>query len=198
MVRLIFRRKILISILLLIHLIVPAHRAQRVPMVRGPMAQRVLQATAGPKAPLEPMARWRTRPRWSRWCAIGGQGPTGPAGLMCWDLNANGQADLPAEDVNLDTFVNTLDCAGPEGATGADGTDGTDGAGAGWRRVVQVPAGPQGLAGADGANGATGADGAPGPQGAQGARWSRWCEWWPRSDGSRGFDVLGSQRQWSG
>ena len=40
---------------------------------------------------------------------------------MCWDLNANGQADLPAEDINLDTFVNTLDCAGPQGATGADG-----------------------------------------------------------------------------
>ena len=33
MVWLIFRRKILISILLLIHLIVPAHRAQRVTMV---------------------------------------------------------------------------------------------------------------------------------------------------------------------
>ena len=47
MVRRIFRRKILISILLLIHLIVPAHRAQRVPMVPMvplvPMAQRVLQ-----------------------------------------------------------------------------------------------------------------------------------------------------------
>ena len=39
MVRLICRRKILISILLLIPLIVPAHRAQRVPMVR--MAQQV-------------------------------------------------------------------------------------------------------------------------------------------------------------
>ena len=47
MVRRIFRRKILMAILLSIHLIVPAHRAQRVLMVlmvpMVPMAQRVLQ-----------------------------------------------------------------------------------------------------------------------------------------------------------
>ena len=49
------------------------------------------------------------------WCP----GLTGPAGLMCWDLNANGLAD-PAEDINGDTVVNTLDCAGPQGVTGAD------------------------------------------------------------------------------
>ncbi len=46
MVRLIFRRKILMAMRLLIHLIVPAHGAQRVPLV-----PRV------PKAPLEPLAR---------------------------------------------------------------------------------------------------------------------------------------------
>ena len=98
--------------------------------------------------------------------ATGAQGPrvhAGPAGLMCWDLNANGVADLPAEDINLDTFVNTLDCAGPQGATGDAGADGADGAtGA---TGATGPAGPQGLAGADGANGAPGADGATGPPG---------------------------------
>ena len=134
--------------------------------------------------------------------AIGAQGPqgsqglTGPAGFSCWDLNANGQADLPAEDINLDTFVNTLDCAGPQGATGADGANGTDGApGA---TGDPGPAGPQGLAGADGANGAPGADGAPGPQGIQGLAGTDGAIGAPGRDGSRGFDVLGSQRQWSG
>ena len=144
------RRKILISILLLIHLIVPAHRAQRVPM--EPMAQwtrvrRVLPVRQDHKAPLEPMARMAHQAVCYR--------PQGakaslepmvrkvatvrrvPAGLMCWDLNANGQADLPAEDINGDTFVNTLDCAGPQGATGADGADGADGANG--QRVLQVP-----------------------------------------------------------
>ena len=39
---------------------------------------------------------------------------------MCWDLNGNGVAD-PAEDINGDTVVNRLDCAGPQGVAGADG-----------------------------------------------------------------------------
>jgi len=49
------QRKILISILLLIHLIVPAHRAQRVPLV--PQVLQVLPARQDHKAPLEAMAR---------------------------------------------------------------------------------------------------------------------------------------------
>ena len=76
-------------------------------------------------------------------------------------------------------------------------------------------------AGTNGAHGTNGADGATGAAGAQGLSWSRlarkaqqvplvpqarwvskarWCRGlrrYPRSDGYRGFDVLGSQRQWS-
>ena len=76
--------------------------------------------------------------------------------FSCWDLNANGQADLPAEDINGDTFVNTLDCAGPQGVTGAAGADGADGApgatgaqgvtGAQGRRVTKVRRVPRVLA----------------------------------------------------
>ena len=105
----------------------------------------------------------------------GADGLAGPAGLMCWDLNANGQADLPAEDINLDTFVNTLDCAGPQGAAGADGADGATGAtgpaganGATGATGNVGPAGPIGPAGATGANGATGAAGPAGPTGPAG------------------------------
>ena len=45
----------------------------------------------------------------------GAAGPAGPAGIAggdgisCWDLDANGVAD-PAEDLNGDGVVNTLDC----------------------------------------------------------------------------------------
>ncbi|MBT8445214.1 MAG: tetrathionate reductase family octaheme c-type cytochrome [Gammaproteobacteria bacterium] len=46
----------------------------------------------------------------------GAPGPAGPPGadgadgLSCWDLNENGVADLPDEDINGDGVVDTLDC----------------------------------------------------------------------------------------
>ena len=45
----------------------------------------------------------------------------------CWDLNANGVADLPDEDSNGDGVVDVQDCQGQEGAGGQDAQDGTDG-----------------------------------------------------------------------
>ncbi len=50
----------------------------------------------------------------------GPQGPIGPNGYSCWDLNQNGIAD-PAEDINLDTVVDTRDCQGPQGPIGPGG-----------------------------------------------------------------------------
>ena len=40
--------------------------------------------------------------------ADGAQGLTGTAGFRCWDLNANGVADIPAEDINGDNVVDIL------------------------------------------------------------------------------------------
>ena len=40
----------------------------------------------------------------------GVNGPIGAAGISCWDLNENGQADLAAEDTNSDGTVNVKDC----------------------------------------------------------------------------------------
>jgi hypothetical protein len=40
----------------------------------------------------------------------GADGAEGPAGLACWDLNENGIADLPDEDLNGDGVVDVLDC----------------------------------------------------------------------------------------
>src|SRR3990172_5117426 len=39
------------------------------------------------------------------------QGPPGPAGLNCWDLNGNGVPD-PGEDTNGDGVVDVWDCRG--------------------------------------------------------------------------------------
>ena len=65
----------------------------------------------------------------------------GPAGLACWDLNGNGEAD-PEEDINGDEVFDALDCQGAAGADGADGAAGADGA--------------DGTDGADGADGVVG------------------------------------------
>jgi octaheme c-type cytochrome (tetrathionate reductase family) len=52
----------------------------------------------------------------------GAPGPAGPAGssgsdgVNCWDLNQNGIADLPDEDINRDGVVNAEDCRAPGGA----------------------------------------------------------------------------------
>ncbi len=78
-------------------------------------------------------------------------------GDACWDLNANGVADLPTEDLNGDGKVDRMDCRGESGAQGESGMEG--------------PAGPQGEPGPQGAVGEigpAGPQGEPGPQGAVG------------------------------
>ncbi len=47
-------------------------------------------------------------------------------GVSCWDINGNGQCDLPDEDKNGDQMCTTLDCQGPPGLNGTDGQDGQD------------------------------------------------------------------------
>jgi len=42
--------------------------------------------------------------------AAGASGADGADGISCWDLNANGVGDLPAEDINGDGVVDVLDC----------------------------------------------------------------------------------------
>lgn len=64
------------------------------------------------------------------WNEQGPQGPPGADGadgLHCWDLNGNGVADLPDEDVNGDTVVDVLDCKGDKGDTGDTGPQGPPG-----------------------------------------------------------------------
>ncbi len=48
-------------------------------------------------------------------------GPAGPPGLDCWDLNENLQCDLPTEDINADSMCTTLDCIGADGEAGEPG-----------------------------------------------------------------------------
>lgn len=69
---------------------------------RGPPGEPGTGTTPGPPGPAGPTGP--TGPK-------GSQGSQGDAGLACWDLNGNGIAD-PAEDINNDTFFNTLDCVG--------------------------------------------------------------------------------------
>jgi len=57
----------------------------------------------------------------------GVQGPPGsPGGLMCWDLNGNGQSD-PAEDKNGDGVFDARDCKGEKGDPGPQGLQGIQG-----------------------------------------------------------------------
>lgn len=57
----------------------------------------------------------------------GAQGPPGsPGGLMCWDLNGNGQSD-PAEDKNGDGLFDARDCKGEKGDPGTQGLQGPQG-----------------------------------------------------------------------
>jgi hypothetical protein len=88
---------------------------------------------------------------------VGDQGPKGEQGdpglpgadgLPCWDLNGNGSADLPDEDVNGDSTVDVLDCRGPAGPKGDKGDQGDPG--------------PKGDQGDPGPKGDQGDPGAPG------------------------------------
>ncbi|OGY91582.1 MAG: hypothetical protein A3B31_00215 [Candidatus Komeilibacteria bacterium RIFCSPLOWO2_01_FULL_53_11] len=54
----------------------------------------------------------------------GTNGVDGEDGLNCWDLNDNGAADT-VEDINGDTFVDTLDCKGEKGDKGDPGDSGS-------------------------------------------------------------------------
>ncbi len=58
-------------------------------------------------------------------------GAPGESGLMCWDLNGNGQPD-PDEDVNQDDVWDARDCQGEPGAPGQDGEDLTGVIGRAW------------------------------------------------------------------
>ena len=132
-------------------------------------------------------------------------GEDGVDGINCWDLNENGEADLPDEDVNNDQFVDVLDCQGQDGNDGSDGQgctlddvlggikiccgevcltlydgiDGTDGTnGTAGTDGSDGDAGTDGIDGSDGRNGADGSDGVDGTDGDNGA------------DGKDGIDGL--------
>lgn len=57
----------------------------------------------------------------------GAQGEQGPAGVSCWDENANGACDAPSEDVNGDTLCTVADCGGSSGSGAPFFGDGSDG-----------------------------------------------------------------------
>ncbi|MFC1935943.1 hypothetical protein ACFLX9_04240, partial [Chloroflexota bacterium] len=54
------------------------------------------------------------------------EGPEGPAGVDCWDLDGDGVRD-PEEDVNGDGAFDALDCQGPTGEQGDPGPQGDPG-----------------------------------------------------------------------
>ncbi len=56
----------------------------------------------------------------------GGAGENCTDGISCWDLNENGQCDVPEEDKNDDQMCTPLDCQGAPGTNGTDGEDGID------------------------------------------------------------------------
>lgn len=105
------------------------------PGAPGPRGEPGPQGERGPQGPLGP------------------QGEQGPMGHACWDLDADGVADL-SEDVNGDGAVDVLDCRGPQGPEGPQGPPG--------------PPGPQGPTGPEGPPGPVGPQGPPGPQGPEG------------------------------
>lgn len=60
----------------------------------------------------------------------GVDGINGTDGINCWDLNENGNCDLPDEDINDDGVCNVTDCqpiSGVNGTQGPPGQDGQDG-----------------------------------------------------------------------
>ncbi len=99
--------------------------------------------------------------------SAGAAGTRGPAGLSCWDLNANGVPDQN-EDRNRDGRVDALDCQGSAGASGPAGPQGP--AGSQGPAGPAGPAGPQGSQGLTGRQGSQGPPGPVGPAGPQGAR----------------------------
>lgn len=71
-------------------------------------------------------------------CEKGDEGPIGPAGINCWDVNLNGLNDV-FEDTNNDGVFTAEDCQGQTGSSGPNGSTGAQG-----------PPGPQGATGATG------------------------------------------------
>lgn len=56
--------------------------------------------------------------------ADGEDGAPGSPGVACWDLNADGVAQLDAEDTNEDGVVDVFDCRGDTGPGGSSGEPG--------------------------------------------------------------------------
>ena len=59
----------------------------------------------------------------------GNAGIDGTDGLACWDLNANGNKDLPDEDIDSSGVVDVADCKGPQGVSGVRGLAGANSGG---------------------------------------------------------------------
>lgn len=102
-------------------------------------------------------------------CALGNEagpvGADGKPGAACWDLNLDGQGNLPDEDKNADAVVDVLDCQGLPGQQGIPGDKGATG-----DKGDPGPTGATGATGAQGEKGMDGADGQPGAKGDTGAQ----------------------------
>jgi hypothetical protein len=89
----------------------------------------------------------------------GTDGADGSDGVACWDLNANGACDIPAEDPNDDAACDVLDCEGGDGVAcwdlnANDTCDTAEDANSDTVCDVQDCAGAQGPAGPTGPQGA--------------------------------------------
>ncbi len=114
-------------------------------------------------------------------------GEDGTDGINCWDLNENGEADFPDEDVNNDQFIDVLDCQGQ------DGNDGFDGEGCTLDDVlggIKICCGEVCLTLYDGIDGTAGTDGSDGSDGTDGTDGSNGRNGTDGSDGTDGNDGV--------
>ncbi|HXV59338.1 MAG TPA: MopE-related protein [Vicinamibacteria bacterium] len=75
---------------------------------QGPQGEPGAPGAVGPEGPRGPSGN------------DGADGALGPAGLSCWDANANRSCDLAEEDVDGDATCSVLDCVGPPGPAGPE------------------------------------------------------------------------------
>lgn len=88
---------------------------------QGPGGPQGPQGPQGPEGPQGPQGSEGPQGPQGLTGAQGPKGDKGANGINCWDLNGNGIPDLPAEDLNGDSFVDVLDCKGPQGPAGPGG-----------------------------------------------------------------------------